>query len=98
MQRGTKSELQMLREVGWLILSQNTCFFCHRKLLERPPSMTFGHRRHPPIEARITVHHDDKNRENNTDANLKFSHKLCHVAFHANERRMSDDEPDSSDS
>lgn len=115
MQRATKAELQMLRELGWLILPRLECFFCHSPIMGGPQgAMTFGHRRHPAIETKFTVHHEDKDRENNQivglehimimglhqlKGNLKISHKRCHQQFHANERRTNDnDNDDTSDS
>ncbi len=96
MQRGTKSELQMLREFTWLCLSRFDCYFCHQPMLTRPFDMTFGHRRHPPIPVEFTVHHDDRNRANNQDINLKVCHPNCHRRYHANLRRTNDpvDPPD----
>lgn len=96
MQRGTKSELQMLREFAWLHMPNRLCMFCKRPLIYRPLGMTFGHRRHPPIDVKYTVHHEDHNRENNLDGNLKDSHQRCHQQYHANLRRTNDppDTPD----
>lgn len=107
LQRGTKSELQMLRELAWWVLPRLECYFCHRPILDGPQTaMTFGHRRHPPlVDTKFTMHHADKDRENNTvgrliyktmsdlvqsSGNVKIAHKRCHQAFHANERRQDD--------
>lgn len=87
MQARIKAELQMLREFFWLHAPQIPCEFCGEPLVLLPEGMTFGHRRHPPIEVSITVHHNDRNRENNTRENLKDSHSLCHKLFHAKERQ-----------
>ena len=91
MQRGTKAELQMLREFYWLCLPTFDCYFCHQPMLMRPPNMTFGHRRHPPATVELTVHHDNRNREDNRfPENLKVAHPLCHRRYHANLRRTHD--------
>ena|ERR1700675_2909826 len=92
MQRGTKSELQMLREFWWLRAPNMCCFFCHEALDYNRGEMTFGHRRHPPVEAKFTVHHENHNRENNLFDNLKVCHTQCHRRYHANLRRTH--EPD----
>lgn len=86
MQRSTKSELQMLREVSWLLCPRLMCEFCHRPLLVRPQGMTFGHRRHPSVSIKLSTHHRDRNRENNFDENLGLVHRKCHEAYHASQR------------
>jgi hypothetical protein len=113
MQRGTKSELQMLRELAWWVLPYLECEFCHEPILRGPQGgMSFGHRRHPPLDdTRFTIHHRDRDRDNNTrlglvtlpaigaaqmNGNVVIAHKRCHTAYHANERRTNEpDEPDS---
>ena len=112
MQRGTKAELQMLRELGWFILPHLECCFCHHPIMSGPQgAMTFGHRRHPPItETKFTIHHENRDRTDNTRSgmyanpegfhqmlgNVKIAHKRCHVAYHANHRRVNEpNEPDS---
>lgn len=87
MQKGTKAELQMLREMAWAFLSQIKCCFCSLPLVQREPGMTFGHRRHPSVKVKLTVHHRDRNRENNKPDNLGACHQACHIAHHAKERR-----------
>ena len=95
MQRATKAEFQMLREIAWYFLPVTPCFFCHRRLIDDPPNgSTFGHRRHPAIDGKITFHHKDHNRSNNDRSNLAPSHKLCHIQYHVNLRRTSEPEPD----
>lgn len=83
MHRTTKSELQMLREVGWLLLPQLACCFCGRPLSYRPLDMTFGHRRHGPVLVKLSVHHKDHVREHNSNDNLALAHKVCHIKYHA---------------
>ena len=96
MQRGTKAELQMLREAAWLIFPNLTCRFCNRSLFHRPNDMTFGHRRHQPVTMKLTVHHEDHNRENNNPGiipnggNLRLVHSSCHRQYHANLRRTNE--------
>lgn len=92
MLRATKSELQMLREIGWLLLPTLPCYFCHKALVNRI-QMTFGHRRHPPITVKLTVHHEDRDRDNNSDVNLHLCHSKCHRDYHANLRRMHEYDP-----
>jgi hypothetical protein len=100
MQRGTKAELQMLRELAWLIFPAIACPFCHKPLLVRHLDMTYGHRRHPPVTTKLTVHHRDHNRENNNPGlivgggNLAPCHRQCHINYHANLRRKDDPELD----
>lgn len=105
MQKGTKSELQMLREVGWLVLAHLKCRFCKNHLLERPANMTFGHRRHPPITVKLSVHHIKHDRDKNKttaifaeeiQGDVTLVHKSCHERFHANLRRTSESELDES--
>jgi hypothetical protein len=77
------AEKQMLREFYLLYAQRNLCFFCGEPLLEVKKPTTFGHRRHTKIwELNFTVHHEDENRENNTDSNLKGCHSTCHRRFH----------------
>lgn len=77
------AELQMLREFFLLYAPRETCYFCGDPLIVRDSKRTFGHRRHTKIwELNFTVHHDDENRENNTDSNLKGCHSTCHRRFH----------------
>lgn len=106
MQKGTKSELQMLREISWLILPHLKCPFCRNYLItERPAGMTFGHRRHPPITIKLSVHHRKHDRDKNKTVAIAFEeiqgdvtlvHKSCHERFHANLRRTSEPELDES--
>ena len=95
MQKSTKSERQMLREIVWLWGSQHLCFFCNKPLLLREQGMTFGHRRHGPITAKLTVHHKDHNRENNKDENLALAHTICHKRYHAEVNSGKRDRPTS---
>jgi hypothetical protein len=96
-QKATKSERQMLREIAWLWLPQKACALCHKPLLVRPEGMTFGHRRHSPIPVKFTVHHYDHNRENNHDANLFVVHSTCHRTYHAEVNRGDRSKPLSTD-
>jgi hypothetical protein len=82
----TKAELQMLREFFWLQAPHTDCYFCKEPLITPVADMTFGHRRHPPIDVKISVHHIDHNRENNSLGNLAPAHRRCHEAYHAKER------------
>jgi hypothetical protein len=81
--RSSKAELQMLREYAWLMLPTEVCYFCKGRLLTRDSTMTFGHRRHGPILVKVSVHHRDHNRANNTQDNLRLAHKSCHQKYHA---------------
>jgi hypothetical protein len=76
------AELQMLREFFWFHGPNTLCVFCNKPLCERPPNMSFGHRRHPKVRVRITLHHNDEDRTNNADINLSDAHSACHRAFH----------------
>src|SRR5882724_5086121 len=97
MQRATKAELQMLRELVWFWGTRDTCEFCKKPLIKTPYDLTFGHRRHPPIVAKLTIHHRNRNREDNSIYNTTSCHQACHRNYHANLRRTSDP-PDSPDS
>lgn len=93
MRSSTKSELQQLREFWWLIAPRTRCHFCQKYLIEQPAGMTYGHRRHPPVDDRFTTHHVDHNRENNAPQNLLPCHPLCHRLYHVkvnNERRRAE--------
>jgi len=95
MRPSTKAEFQLLREVAWFFLPITKCYFCPLMLINEPvQGSTFGHRRHPTIEDKITVHHLDRNRNNNKRDNLAWAHSECHRAYHANLRRTH--EPDES--
>jgi alpha-beta hydrolase superfamily lysophospholipase len=82
----TKAELQMLREYFWRTAPEILCRFCLKPLAELPHGITFGHRRHPPVDVDITMHHEDRDRENNQLVNIKPSHTRCHKTFHGQER------------
>ena len=76
------AELAMLREFYLLYAPRELCHFCGRPLAVRR-NTTFGHRRHTKVwELDFTVHHEDENRENNADLNLKGAHSTCHRRFH----------------
>lgn len=93
MRADVKAELQMLRELAWLVFGledgnatitiPRQCCFCGFSLLRASPPPTFGHRRHtsPPLD--LTWHHQDGNRENNSRANLLPCHDSCHRSYHA---------------
>ena len=76
------AEKQMLREIVWFLGPQVQCYFCDRVLFTRPPGMSFGHRRHRKIVAKLTIHHKNENREDNTEGNLVLAHTRCHKEFH----------------
>jgi hypothetical protein len=76
------AELQLLREFFWVHAPRILCRFCNQPICTRTPNMTFGHRRHPKVSVKWTCHHEDENRNNNTDENLKDAHRACHRAFH----------------
>jgi hypothetical protein len=77
------AELQMLREFYLLYAARELCFFCHKPIYASHNDVTFGHRRHTKVwELNFTVHHDDENRENNADSNLKGCHSTCHRRYH----------------
>jgi hypothetical protein len=85
MRSSTKSELQMLREICHFLLPQYQCYFCQLSLIMRSEEK-FGHRSHGPILARLSVHHIDENRDNNSFDNLVLAHRRCHKAW-SNRRR-----------
>jgi hypothetical protein len=100
----------MLRELAWLVMPKLECHFCHKALIpEVNASVTFGHRRHTTISNKFSVHHFNKDRTDNHrgepvvsgstglvwfNGNLRLAHKLCHIQFHANERRQGEPERD----
>jgi len=85
MRSSTKSELQMLRELAWYFLPQTRCDLCNRLIILaiRKGGLTFGHRRHPPITMKVTVHHINRNRQDNRFENLALVHTICHRRYHA---------------
>lgn len=100
MRSSTKSELQQLRELVWFMFGATPadqathlagwkfCCFCRGPLLSRPLTMTFGHRHHPPVNADITLHHKNENREDNDPSNLDLCHDSCHRSHHAKKRAL----------
>jgi hypothetical protein len=75
------AELQMLREFAHFYLPRLLCYFCQKPLMEKQVE-TFGHRRHPKVRARITLHHIDEDRQHNDWINLSWAHSACHRRFH----------------
>jgi hypothetical protein len=88
--RSLTSELRMLRELAWYLIhfKSTHCYLCLRRFDEGAPpvAFTFGHRRHPRLVTRISIHHENKDRQNNTFFNLFLCHKSCHEQHHAKER------------
>ena len=78
-------EIRMLREFMYFWGPLLECKFCHKQLVP-DPNVGFGHRRHPAVQVRLTVHHEDRNRMNNDRKNLSWAHTECHRRFHATER------------
>jgi hypothetical protein len=76
------AELQMLREFFWFHAPKIHCVFCKQPLIELPPKMTFGHRRHPKVRAKFTIHHDNEDRSDNRFENLFPAHSGCHRRYH----------------
>jgi hypothetical protein len=76
------AELQMLREFAWFYLPRLTCYFCQKPLSILGLGMSFGHRRHPKVKVKITLHHIDGDRKNNSYANLTWAHSACHKRYH----------------
>lgn len=88
-------EKQMLREIVWFILGIGDgvgesgpdalrCKFCGCHLLRAVGNnRTFGHRRHTKVTRKLTIHHEDENRENNAPKNLSLVHRSCHKRHHA---------------
>lgn len=89
MRRSFLSEVRMLREIAWFFLRHRKCAICKQRFIPEDEAVLikFGHRKHPPIKIRVTVHHDDEDRENNTDKNLKWVHRSCHKGHHLNDAR-----------
>ena len=89
MQRATKSELQALREIAWFFLSSERCYFCREFFIDPKEfeEQGFGHKRHSRIPVRVTAHHKDHDRKNNTHHNAGWSHPKCHRRYHAEERK-----------
>ena len=50
------------------------CYFCGKRITEDEAV--------DRIQDSITVHHKDEDRSNDTDSNLKFSHRNCHRKWH----------------
>lgn len=91
------AEKQMLRELAWLILPHLKCWFCKNPIM--PPGINqnakFGHRRHTFVNAQLTWHHLNEDREDNqfcleslhhhyniVNTNLVPCHPSCHRSYH----------------
>lgn len=92
MRADVKSELQMLRELCWWFLPQLNCCFCGEPLLVRPAGMTFGHRRHPKVDVKLTLHHREEDRSKNAFMDVSPCHSPHHKGFHASKRGKSERE------
>lgn len=92
------AELQQLREITYLLLGHKklvVCCFCGNPLLiARGINATYGHRRHTSITERLTVHHNDEDRENNDFSNLDLAHRECHKAYHNHKRAQNENPPE----
>jgi hypothetical protein len=80
----------MLREFFFWQVYQELpyCYFCEEPIIAlKDIPETFGHRRHPSVKIKFTIHHEDGNRDNNHWTNLKISHARCHKKFHMQERQ-----------
>lgn len=86
MRRSTKAELRMLREMMWHFGTITKCRFCHEPLLVLPKGARFGERDHSPVKARLAIHHEDEDHENNKPSNRKPAHSTCHKRHHAKKR------------
>ena len=89
MRKGLATEIRMLREIAWFFLRNKKCVFCKKRFIpeDEAVQIKFGHRKHPPLKIRVTAHHDDEDRENNTDKNIKWAHRSCHKTHHLNDAR-----------
>lgn len=102
MRSDVKSELQMLRELAWLILPHLKCWFCKEPISAQGVGQNakFGHRRHTRVAVNLTWHHLNEDRENNrfcieslhyhynvVNTNLVPCHPLCHRKYHNQKRR-----------
>lgn len=89
----------MLRELLWYLLGIGDgitspdalrCKFCGAHLLRATGvNRTFGHRRHTSISRKLTLHHKDENRDNNSWDNLELCHRACHKKHHNESRSES---------
>lgn len=83
-----RSELRLLREIGWFFLANATCYFCRHSLLPKGEHPTFGHRRHKALSIKLTFHHLNGDRNDNRPyMNVVPCHRLCHIRYHANKRK-----------
>ena len=91
MSNAIRRELSKSRELLWLFLYREVCFFCGKRLLcksdlQRFRTIKFGNAQAQPMEDEsrdVTEHHVDGNHENNHPDNLAFCHEKCHKSYHA---------------
>jgi 5-methylcytosine-specific restriction endonuclease McrA len=90
----------MLREIAWFFLPITPCYFCKKPLIEEPPfGSTFGHRRHPPIEGKVTFHHVKHDRAMNRRwTDVVLAHQSCHRKYHAEVNRGDRSKPEPTNS
>lgn len=102
MSKSKRSEIRMLREFAHFFFPHIPCFFCGKPLLdEAVEKFGRGPGRYKPISTKITLHHDDEDKSNNSykmecsksgqvtftlSGNLKPCHRACHKRHHAQER------------
>lgn len=79
------AELQQLREFFWFWGRLMRCYFCKKPLIDPktvPINLSWGHRRHIAIRVKVSNHHIDENRSNNSDHNMGWAHRACHKTHH----------------
>ena len=84
MQKRIRRELRKNRELLWHFLDGETCFFCHRPLLDvHAKNIRFGDASAQPLDVAVTIHHKNGNHSDNRKQNRKLAHQSCHKRHHA---------------
>ena len=85
-QRGTRLELNKLRELFWFLIHGKSCPWCGVPFItpEEFAKASHGRAQGKAVDFAdtLTIHHVDENRENHAPDNLVLMHRRCHKDLH----------------